>query len=35
MGFDLNVVFIEAVEQATKVIFDYIKQKVSRKKVKD
>ena len=35
MGFDLQAVFMEAVERKAKVIFDYIKQEVSRKKVKD
>ena len=33
MGFDLQAVFMEAVERKAKVIFDYIKQEVSRKKV--
>ena len=35
VGFDLQVVFIKAVEWKAKVIFYYIKQEVSRKKVKE
>jgi hypothetical protein len=35
MGFELHVVFMETVERKAKVIFDYMKQELSRKRVKD
>jgi hypothetical protein len=35
MGFELHVVFMETVERKAEVIFDYMKQELSRKRVKD